>query len=169
LVTGGRPQAGSRWDAEEFTELVRLYDRELLRLCFVISGDVALAQDAVQSTWHRMWRNPPRLRDDTKVKAWLLAVAGNEARQMLRRLRRRREREREAASREVDADIQAEWLDVAVAIAKLDDRARELLALRYVIGLSAPEISAVLRVSPGAVRSRLHRTLKMLREEVADG
>jgi RNA polymerase sigma-70 factor (ECF subfamily) len=116
-----------------------------------------------------MWRNPPRLRDDTKVKAWLLAVAGNEARQMLRRLRRRREREREAASREVDADIQAEWLDVAVAIAKLDDRARELLALRYVIGLSAPEISAVLRVSPGAVRSRLHRTLKMLREEVADG
>jgi RNA polymerase sigma-70 factor (ECF subfamily) len=151
------------------TELVRLYDRDLLRLCFVISGDAGLAQDAVQSTWQRLWQDPPKLRDESKLKSWLLAVAANEMRQSLRRLGRRRERERAALDSPDSEDTHAERLDLRLAVERLDHSARELLALRYVVGLTGPEIAEVLNISPGAVRSRLHRILETLRKELEVG
>jgi RNA polymerase sigma-70 factor (ECF subfamily) len=151
------------------TELVRLYDRDLLRLCFVISGDAGLAQDAVQNTWERLWQDPPKLRDDSKLKSWLLAVAANETRQSLRRLGRRREREHAALNSPDTQDNRAERIDLRLAVSRLDHSARELLALRYVLGLTGPEIAEFFNISSGAVRSRLHRTLETLRKELEVG
>ena len=53
--------------------------------------------------------------------------------------------------------------DLARALAALDDRGRELIALRYGADLSSKEIGRILDLKPGAVDVAIHRTLARLR------
>jgi RNA polymerase sigma-70 factor (ECF subfamily) len=159
-------------DATAFTELVEAYDADMARLCLVICGDVELARDATQNAWHRLWTQPPTLRDDGKLRSWLLSVAANEARQMLRRRRRGAALEERAAvdgsaTRSAGPEERSEeWMDLATALAALRPNERELVALRYVLELSSAQIAEHLGISAEGVRSRLHRLLARLRKEL---
>ena len=53
--------------------------------------------------------------------------------------------------------------DLARALATLDDRSRELIALRYGADLSSKEIGRIVDLKPGAVDVAIHRTLARLR------
>jgi RNA polymerase sigma-70 factor (ECF subfamily) len=59
--------------------------------------------------------------------------------------------------------------DLAGALAALDDRARELIALRYGADLTSKEIGRILDLKPGAVDVALHRALSRLRELLDTG
>jgi RNA polymerase sigma-70 factor (ECF subfamily) len=94
--------------------------------------------------------------------AWLFGIARNAALDELRRLKRR------AAEAEISgADDHSEDVvlrqTVRTALATLDPKERDLLALKYKAGLSNGEIARVLRVSESNVGSRLHRTMEKLR------
>lgn len=154
-------------DEVHFTELVHLHDADLARYCFVICGDAELARDAVQSTWERLWANPPILRDDQKWRAWLLAVAANEVRQMMRRRRRGAELERTAFRATGDVGDTAS-LEVSDLLRRLHAHDRQLLALRYVLGYGSGEIGQMLGLSPEGVRSRLHRLIAQIRRQPHD-
>ena len=64
------------------------------------------------------------------------------------------------------AEDSAQRLDVAAAVATLDERNRELIALRYGADLTAKQIAAVLGVRTNAVEVALHRALGKLRDEL---
>jgi len=157
-------------DRATFTELVEAHDTDMARLCYVICGDVELARDAVQNAWHRLWRQPPRLRDESRLRSWLLSVAANEARQALRRRRRGSQLERLAAvSADAGRTVEPEVLDrvaLASSLSRLTPHERELLALRYLLELSSADIAQHLGISPEGVRSRLHRLIERLRKEL---
>lgn len=72
---------------------------------------------------------------------------------------------RESEGQDV-SDEAATRLDLREAVAALDDRSRELVALRYGADLSSKEIGRLLGMSPGAVDVALHRALKELRAEL---
>jgi DNA-directed RNA polymerase specialized sigma24 family protein len=61
----------------------------MIRVCYVITRDVDAAQDAVQEAWTIAWRGLKRLKDPSRIRQWLVAIAANEARQFLRGQRRR--------------------------------------------------------------------------------
>jgi RNA polymerase sigma-70 factor (ECF subfamily) len=156
-------------DPAAFTEVVRLHDADMVRLCFVISGDAELARDATQQAWQRLWARPPDLRDGSKLRSWLLAVAANEARQLARH-----GRAREALQRRIEASVAfgsqvdpAGRLDLERALKVLSHSERELVALRYILGMDSGEIGSHLGISAVAVRSRLHRIIARLRKELA--
>ena len=163
LVAGVR--AG---DQESFTRLVATYHEDLIRVAFVVTGDADMAADAAQLAWDRAWRRLDSLRDPTKARSWLVAVAGNEARQLVRRQRRRRvvEIQVEDAPGDPSTEGSASRLDLANALARLRPEDRELIALRYVLGLDATEIAAMRRTSPSGTRARLARVLTRLRREL---
>jgi RNA polymerase sigma-70 factor (ECF subfamily) len=162
-------QAGSQvataagGDRAAFTELVTTYQPDLLRVCYVILGDSALAEDAAQAAWMKAWRKIGQLRDETKMRSWLLAVAANEARQLARR-------RRPVPSHEPDwrygADADPALADLAGTLAKLGTDDRRLLALRYVGELSSEQIGAALSISASAARHRLMRLLSRLKVEL---
>ena len=60
-------------------------------------------------------------------------------------------------------------LDLAAALAKLDPHDRQLIALRYAIGLTSEEIAPMVRLSASGVRVRLGRLRERLRRELTDG
>jgi RNA polymerase sigma factor (sigma-70 family) len=102
------------------------------------------------------------------VRSWLVAIAANEARQLLRSQRRRviREIAHQPARRAPDPSDLIEVLDLRQAVSRLSPDDRFLLALRFVGGLESAEIGHHLGLSPSGVRTRLIRLFDRLRKDL---
>jgi len=156
-------------DQAAFTHLVAGFDHELLRLAYVIAGSRPVAEDAAQATWERLWHKPPDLREPSKLRSWLLTVCANEARQAGRRRRRGAELDASAAAAATSSNVvNPDLADLHVALGRLSTGDRELLALRFAVGLASSEIAEHLGISAEGARSRLHRLLNRLREGQRD-
>jgi RNA polymerase sigma-70 factor (ECF subfamily) len=159
-------------DEASFTRLVAEHRVAMARVAFVICGDPEVTQDAVQAAWSIAWRRLPSLRDPEQVRPWLIAIAANEARQMMRAQRRRPVVDISTA---VDRDETAdpaeaiELLDLQRSLARLSPDDRRVLALRFVAGFDSTEIARYTGLSASGVRSRLARALDRLRMEIDDG
>jgi RNA polymerase sigma factor (sigma-70 family) len=158
-------------DADALARIVGVHHDDMARICFVICGDQDLAQDAVQAAWPIAWKKLGSLRDPDRLRPWLMAVAANEARQILRRRGRSPVMEIEVAdlgSDRHDPSLRSASIDLAAALRRLSAEDRALLALRHVAGFDATEIGRELGISPSGVRSRLARLTARLRKELAD-
>jgi RNA polymerase sigma factor (sigma-70 family) len=155
-------------DEAAFALIVAQHNADMERVAYTVAGDTELAHEAVAAAWSRAWRGLGRLRDASKLRPWLVSIAANEARQLLRAQGRRRVIEIRAASDEQSRTSPPgiEHLDLENALRRLDARDRSLLALRYVAGLTSDELGPLVGLSPNGVRSRLARLLKRLREEL---
>lgn len=158
-------------DEAAFARIVRLHHADMTRVCFVICGDLDVAEEAVQSAWPIVWRKLGSLRDPERLRGWLVSVAANQARQLIRRQRRRTVVEiavPSPTSGGMDPGARAVDIDLANALATLPPGDRALLALRYVAGLTSTELGQALGMTPSGTRSRLARVLDRLREELRD-
>lgn len=157
-------------DEAAFTMIVAAHHADMLRIAQVVCGDIDLAADAAQAGWAIAWRRLGSLRDPGRLRPWLMSVAANEARQLLRGRHRRQVREialGDPKSPPADAGL-ATRVDLANALATLDARDRVLLSLRYIAGLDSAEIGREVGMSATAVRSRLSRATDRLRRELGD-
>jgi len=155
-------------DTDAFTRIVAAHHADMLRVAHMISGDPDLAADAAQAAWAIAWKRLGSLRDAARLRPWLMSIAANEARQLLRRQGRRRIREiavDELPGAPVDGLLVAR-LDLAHALDRIDARDRAMLAMRFAVGLTSDEIGREIGLTGTAVRSRIARTLQRLREEL---
>src|SRR6185436_9469984 len=83
-------EAAAAGDTMAFARIVRAHHDDMARVCQLICDDADLAQDAAQAAWPIAWRKLGTLRDPEKLRPWLVSIAANEARQMIRRLHRDR-------------------------------------------------------------------------------
>jgi RNA polymerase sigma-70 factor (ECF subfamily) len=154
-------------DERAFAEVISTFHPDLARVTYAITGDHATAEEAEQSAWAIAWRHLPGLRDRSRRRSWLVAIAANEARRLVRGAARRRVRELVVAAPASVADRDhAALVDLGNALTRLDPTDRALLVLRIVSGFDAAETGRALGLSPGAVRVRQHRLLARLREEL---
>jgi RNA polymerase sigma-70 factor (ECF subfamily) len=163
-------RAAAAGDADAFARIVAAHHRDMTRVAFTIVGDADGADDAVQSAWAIAWRQLGSHREEASLRAWLLKIAANEARQVVRRWSRRSVREIQvdeglAVFSTDQADAPAR-LDLAGALARLSIDDRTLIALRYGADLDSGEIARVLGGTSGNVRVRLNRVLRRLREDL---
>ncbi|WP_243794351.1 sigma-70 family RNA polymerase sigma factor [Saccharopolyspora gloriosae] len=137
-----------------------------------ITGDRYLAEDVVQETWLRAWRNIDRLENGTgSVRGWLLRVAHNVAID-LHRGRRARPAEVGIEGDELaDIAVQAQHSDEVenrVVVDELLDRLspvhRRAVIEVYFIDRTTKSAASELGVPVGTVKSRLHNALRVLRE-----
>jgi RNA polymerase sigma-70 factor, ECF subfamily len=137
------------------------------------NGDRAQAQDVVQETMLRAWRNPQVLAQASgSARGWLYTVAKRIVIDEWRTARSRRERVTEqlpeqpvpdAADRTVDRHL------VAAAMRTLSAEHRAVLHESYFRGSSVAESAVALGIPPGTVKSRTHyalRALKLALEEM---
>jgi RNA polymerase sigma-70 factor, ECF subfamily len=157
-------------DELAFAQIVAAHHESMVRVAYLVTGSLDLAEDSAQAAWAVAWRRLPTLRDPARLRPWLMTVAANEARQLARGNRRRTIRELRvrppdsAASRPERAAL----IDLANALARLDPRDRSLIGLRYIAGLDSAAIGREMGLSASGVRVRLHRLLGRLREELGD-
>jgi RNA polymerase sigma-70 factor (ECF subfamily) len=102
-----------------------------------------------------------------------VAIAANEARQLLRARRRRAVHEIRAATGQgqwIEETASAiDRLDLERALARLEPADRALLALRYVAGLSSQEVASFSGLTASGVRTRLARLMDRIRRDLGDG
>ena len=156
-------------DEAAFARLVERHHASMARVAYAITGDVEAARDATQVAWATAWRRLHTLRDHGQVRAWLVAIAANEARQTHRKRGRRTVvdiSEALDAAPSADPADRIGAVDLARALARLKPDDRTLLALRFAAGLDSTEIAAQLQLSPSGVRSRLARLIERLRTEL---
>ena len=158
-------------DAMAFARIVRAHHDDMARVCQLICGDPDLAQDAAQSAWPLAWRKLRTLRDPNKLRPWLITIAANEARRIVRERRRDRIVAIDAVdlgSTDADPAMRVTDADLLQAFRRLPAQDRELLALRYVAGFDATEIGAALGMPSSTVRTRLSRLIARLRTEIGE-
>ena len=156
-------------DEVAFTRLVTEHRAAMARVAFVICGDPEATRDAVQSAWSIAWRRLRTLRDPEQIRPWLIAIAANEARQVIRAQRRRPVIDiSEAVAPDAGGDPAdvIGLVDLQRALAHLKPDDRRLLALRFVAGFDSTEIARHTGLSPSGVRSRLARLVDRLRTEI---
>jgi RNA polymerase sigma-70 factor (ECF subfamily) len=157
-------------DQAAFARLVAEHHVSMARVAFVICGDAETTRDAVQSAWVIAWRRLRSLRDPSQVRAWLVAIAANEARQIVRRRRRVTIVDLSddvARADGADADGSLDLVDLQRVLRGLKAEERGLLAMRFAAGLESAEIAEQLGMSASGVRSRLARLLERLRDDLA--
>ena len=137
-------------DDDGFADWYREQYRRVFTSVLLVSGDRAAVADAVDEAFARALERWPRVSAMGSPVGWTFTVARNQ----LRRAARRHARERELApepapEREVDVAL---WETVR----SLPNRERELVALRYVAGLTEAQIASTLGIAPGTVARGLH-------------
>jgi len=160
-------------DEAAFARIVAAYHLDLVRVAYVICGDEGMAEDATQAAWWIAWRKLPSLRDPERLKPWLVAVAANESRKLLKRQRRQPVTEIEVQvtadpSPSADPAHGIRSVDLANALRRLKPEDRALVTLRYAADLDSSELAGITGLSPSGVRTRLSRLLDRLRKELDD-
>jgi RNA polymerase sigma factor (sigma-70 family) len=179
-----RARAG---DADAFGDLVTIHQAAAFRVAYVLTGSAADAEDAAQEGFVKAYLALDRFRPEARFRPWLLAIVGNEARNRVRsRVRRDGLAERAlhairgdgsrpacadgdqslavARSPELEALAGETQAEVRAAMATLRDDERQVVACRYLLGLSERETAAALGIPEGTAKSRLHRGLARMRE-----
>lgn len=161
-------RAGSSSGGDSFDALYRATVDDLFAYVATLLRDRAAAEDVVAAVFERAYRK--RASYDARRgsrRQWLFGIARHAA---LDELRRRRRVAALAAEPREDApqiDDEADPLRraaVRAALAGLDARDRELVALKFFAGLDNAEIAGVLGISESNAGTRLHRAVQRLRE-----
>jgi RNA polymerase sigma factor (sigma-70 family) len=161
--------AAAAGDQVAFARIVAEFHTDMVRVCQVITRDADQANDAAQEAWGICWRQLPRLREPSRLRSWLVAIAANEARQIVRSQRRRVVTELRVEGPRDDDEGTTVWggrIDLRNALAGLSVDDRQLLALRYVAGFDSAELSRITGLSPSGTRARLQRLLATLRVQL---
>jgi len=138
------------------------------------------ADDVVQEAFVKAFYRLRLYRGDSPFRSWLLAIVGNETRNLQRSRQRRAGLVGRAAARldrvetgpdePGDAAVSAERRDALLdAVRGLDDRDRDVLVCRYLLDLSESETAQTLGWPRGTVKSRTARALAKLRIRLDPG
>lgn len=169
-------------DREALEALLAHHQAQIYRFGLKMCHDPDDAQDVLQDTLFAMARGVRDFRGASSLSTWLYAIARSFCIK-----KRRRSKFAPAPERSLDSDANLEAARVAdpakrpdealagrqieatleEAIGALDPMHREVLLLRDVEGLTAPQVAEVLGVSVQAVKSRLHRARLSVRAQVA--
>lgn len=156
-----------RGDSELYEHVVKRFERLVYGFMLRKISDNGVAQDLAQETFLIGFENLDRLKDHTRLKSWLMGIAGNLVRDHYKR--------RKMAGMPEDYDPELVGLDplqsaeqqerhevLYKAMQELSERYRTVLIKRYLEGMEYPDIADDLGLSVGAVEVCMHRARKAL-------
>lgn len=173
-------EAAIAGEAGAMEAVMRRYNRRLFRIARSVLASDGEAEEIVQETYLQVFLKRADYRGEGAFGAWIARIALNLALSRRRALARRPEQSSEAP--EEDRVPQERWgspaapsPERAAALAELrrvieeeidslSDTYRQVFVLRVMEGLSVEETAQLLAIAPGAVKTRLHRANRQLRQ-----
>ena len=172
-------QAGNE---NAYLEIVDRFKDRLFAFIYRFVGDEDLAEDLVQDTLIKVYTHRHAYREIARFSTWIYTIAGNLARTELRKRKRRAtfsmsalglgEREYELPSEDFapSKTLEGEQTEkyIRMALAKLPLHFRTVIILRDVQELSYEEISKIMKIPLGTVKSRVNRARLRLQEMLSN-
>lgn len=150
----------SHINKEEFAELVKTYQLELYRLALAILRNEADAQDAVGDAIVKAFEQRRTLNNIEKFKPWMMRIVVNISKNMLKKRRRIVYIE---DMPEIKASASKKRDEVWDIVLELDYEYRVVVVLYYYERFSTKEISQMLHIPEGTIKSRLARAREKLK------
>ncbi len=158
-------------DEQAYTELVIRYRDKLMTFVFRFVNDMEQAEDIIQDTMLKLYTHKHYYRNIAKFSTWIYTIAGNLAKTELRKKKTRkvtnisqmgpedRDYELPSVAPETDEVVQSEYIEkkIQAAIQNLPLHFRTVTILRDIQELSYEEISKIVEVPLGTVKSRINR------------
>jgi RNA polymerase sigma factor (sigma-70 family) len=172
----GRPEAVAPGGRLDVALVFREYHADLVRLALLLVGDRACAEDVVQDVFTRLCARGRGPRADNALAAYVRTAVVNGCRSVLRRRALARRLATTGAALWRDTQESAEHAvilaedqrRVLAALAALPSRRREVLVLRFYLGLPVAEVAATLGISQGSVKSATARGLEALARRLGE-
>jgi RNA polymerase sigma-70 factor, ECF subfamily len=161
-------------DSEAFAILVELFQRPVFNLCYRMLGTAEDAEDAAQETFIRAYQSLRRYDQSRPFGTWLLSIAAHYCIDQLRRRRYPTISLEDMALPDLpDASpgienrlsLKEERRQVQALLEVLDPLDRAAVIMYYWYDLPYEEICQVLNLTPGALKSRLHRARRSMAGE----
>ena len=147
--------------ADGIETVIHTYGSILYRLCFVMLGNESDAEDAVQEAFIRYLQKAPQFENPDHEKAWLITVATNQCRDILRFRKRHPQIDSEYLQGLSTCSSDSGILE---ALMTLPEKLRLVLTLYYVEEYRIDEIARMIGKTPSAVKMRLQKGRKLLGE-----
>ena len=150
----------------DIEEAVTKYSDMLYKIAFVILCNEHDVQDALQETFCRYLEKKPDFRNEEHEKAWLIRVATNICRDMMRFRIRHPKVSIDELENSLEAPEQTESLK---ELLELPFKQKVVIYLHYVEGYRIKEIADILKITEGAVKMRLRRGKEQMQSIVEGG
>ena len=145
---------------EKIEYLLQQYGNSLFRFCLFTLKNATDAEDVIQEAFIRYLQKAPAFTDTEHEKAWLFKVASNLCLDLLRYQKRHRQEELDTAQY---MSTEPENTEILEALLELPEKFRLVLILYYVEGYQIREIAEIIQKSPSAVKMRLQKGRKLLK------
>jgi RNA polymerase sigma-70 factor, ECF subfamily len=169
-------------DQSAFAEIVEIYKDKVFQICFRMLGNRHEAEDISQEAFIRAYVNIETFNQNRKFSTWLYRIATNLCIDRIRKKKPDYYLDAEVSGAEgltmysqVAADVQlpedkVEEMElqesIQFEISKLPDKYRSVIVLKYIEELSLQEISEILDLPLGTVKTRIHRGREALRKQL---
>jgi RNA polymerase sigma-70 factor (ECF subfamily) len=158
-------------DEYAFDLLVKRYRDPLMNFIYRFVGDKTDSEDILQETFLRLYKNKHYYKEIAKFSTWIYTIAGNLAKTELRKRKRRNlfsihnfmatEKDYELPDKGITPDKHANAVitdtEIQKAIDKLSPKFKQVILLRDIQGFSYEEISQIVDIPLGTVKSRVNR------------
>lgn len=157
-------------DQNQLEQWIASYGTDVMKMCYVYLSDYALAQDAMQDTFIKVWRKMDAFRGQTEreAKAWILRIAVNTCKDYRRTAWMRRvslEEEMESLPQPV-SPITPSSRALFAAVMALPAKLKQSVWLYHYEGMNQAECAALLNISRTAVQKRLTRAYVLLHNQL---
>ncbi len=167
-------------DAYAYDLLVKRYKDPLMNYIYRFVGDRTDAEDILQETFLRLYKNKHYYREIARFSTWIYTIAGNLAKTELRKRRRRSffsinnymstDKDFELPDKNITPDRYTDSVitddEIHKAINKLSPKFRQVILLRDIQGFSYEEIAHIVNIPLGTVKSRVNRARLRLQKDL---
>ena len=169
-------------DENAYIELVNRYKDKLTNFVFYFLKDEEHSEDIVQETFIRLYEKKHYYKEIAKFSTWIYTIARNLANTELRKKSRtkimylsqmsnyKKDYDLKSSDPELNKNIENEFLmkEIHAAIDKLPENYKSVIILRDIQGLDYEQISNIIGVPLGTVKSRINRARLQLQVDLMD-
>lgn len=160
-------------DKQAFSELVKKYQRQVLRLALRLVGELETAEDVAQESFFKAYQKLGLFEGRSAFKSWLFQITVNTAKNKLRGKRRdfiSLDKINLAVSAQAELKLEQTALNLLIqkAVSELPERQRMALVLRVFEDLSFKEVAEVMECPYDTAKANYRHALLKLKTQIAD-
>jgi RNA polymerase sigma-70 factor (ECF subfamily) len=154
-------------DKQAYNRLYQAYIGQVYGLCYRLTGEKMLAEDATQEVFIQLWRKIGNFKGDSKFSTWLHTVTSNITISYIRKQKgwlQKMFNIEDSVVMNAAAEESSSNVDIESYVARLPDRARIVFVLHAIEGYRHEEIATMTNMAVGTSKAQFHRAKHLLKE-----